>query len=218
MFPSIAGLPAHPLIVHATVVLVPLAILAVLAVVVRPRLRARYGTPVLVVAALALVVAALAEESGQTFATQLPAKPLVSVHAQLGETLPPLMGLLVILLAGLLFMDRRARRAIDATGLDTAQVHAPAITDSAVAGSAAARSAATQARPASRVAPRRVATGVGALAMTIVIAVTALAGIVQVVRIGDSGARAAWGGIGAPGTFAPVSGAAATGAPAQPRQ
>ena len=40
---SIAGLPLHPLIVHAAVVLLPLSALGVLLVVVFPRLRAGYA-------------------------------------------------------------------------------------------------------------------------------------------------------------------------------
>ena len=49
VFDLINGVPIHPLVVHAVVVLLPLAVLGTIAIVVRPAWRLRYGP--LVVAA-----------------------------------------------------------------------------------------------------------------------------------------------------------------------
>ncbi len=43
MFDTFQGLPVHALIVHATVVLLPLMCLVTVLVAVRPRLRAKYA-------------------------------------------------------------------------------------------------------------------------------------------------------------------------------
>ena len=46
----IGGLPLHPLIVHATVVFVPLSVLGALVVVLFPAARRRYGSLVVITA------------------------------------------------------------------------------------------------------------------------------------------------------------------------
>ena len=53
MFDLINGIPLHPLVVHAVVVLLPLAVLGTIAIALRPSWRVRYGP--LVVAAAAVV-------------------------------------------------------------------------------------------------------------------------------------------------------------------
>jgi hypothetical protein len=44
LFDTIAGLPIHPLVVHAAVVLLPLGALGLIAMVVKPTLQERYGS------------------------------------------------------------------------------------------------------------------------------------------------------------------------------
>lgn len=55
-WPTIFGLPAHPLVVHATVVMVPLAAAAVLLHTFVPRARPRLGLVTLLASALAVVL------------------------------------------------------------------------------------------------------------------------------------------------------------------
>ncbi|MCW2828706.1 MAG: hypothetical protein JWQ67_2322, partial [Marmoricola sp.] len=43
MFDTFNGIPLHPLVVHAVVVLLPLAILGTIAIAVRPGWRGKYG-------------------------------------------------------------------------------------------------------------------------------------------------------------------------------
>ena len=65
MFSTIFGLPAHPLVVHAVVVLVPLSALAGLVVAVWPAARERYAPVALGIATLALISVPLATHTGE---------------------------------------------------------------------------------------------------------------------------------------------------------
>lgn len=148
MFDLINGLPVHPLVVHAVVVLLPLAVLGTLAIAVVPRWRLRYGPLVIADAALVTVLCPIATSSGESLEERV-GDP--GQHADLGETLVWFAAALLIVSALLWFLERR--RAAGRTG-----------------------------------APRGLVTAVAVLAM-----VVSLASAVQVYRVGDSGARAAWG-------------------------
>ena len=63
---TIFGVPTHPLAVHAAVVLVPLAAIAVVIAALWPAVRRRYGPVVLILATLALVSVPVAKESGES--------------------------------------------------------------------------------------------------------------------------------------------------------
>jgi hypothetical protein len=65
VFTSVDGLPLHPLVVHAVVVLLPLATLGALAVAARPRWGRTYGPLVAGASVLAAVAAVVAVEAGQ---------------------------------------------------------------------------------------------------------------------------------------------------------
>ncbi len=62
---TFAGLPAHPLLVHAPVVLVPVVALLVILMIVRPQWLERFGWLAVGLAGLALVTGVLAENSGE---------------------------------------------------------------------------------------------------------------------------------------------------------
>jgi uncharacterized membrane protein len=143
MFDLVNGLPLHPLVVHAVVVLLPLAILGTLAIVARPAWRQRYGPLVLGVALVATLLVPVATSSGEALEEHV-GDP--GSHAQLGDQLIWFALPLLLLVAGLVWFDRR--------------------------------------RPSARNAVRVLAAGA---------VVAALAAGVQVYRVGDSGARAAWG-------------------------
>jgi hypothetical protein len=84
---TIFGLPVHPLIVHATVVLVPTAALLVALAAVYPRFRAWIG-PVPALAALAAcVLVPLSTSSGEELEHHVGDSSLVEKHAQLADTL-----------------------------------------------------------------------------------------------------------------------------------
>ena len=103
MFDTINGLPIHPLVVHAVVVLLPLSILGVLALVIRPAWRPRYG---ILVAGCALVATALvpvATQSGEALEKHV-GDP--GGHAQLGDQLLWFAIPLAITAVALVLVDR----------------------------------------------------------------------------------------------------------------
>jgi len=147
---TVNGLPLHPLVVHAVVVLLPLAALGVVALAVRPSWRGRYGGLVVLITALATAAIPLATSSGESLEHRV-GDP--GEHAELGDTLLWFALPLLIAAVALVWLHRR----------DT--------------------------RPGgSRRTPRGLAVVVAVLAV-----VVAVANLVQVYRVGDSGAKAVWG-------------------------
>ena len=105
---DIFGLPLHPLVVHAAVVLIPLACLGALVVVVSARARERFGWLTVAFAVAAAGAAVTARLSGEAFAQSLGGiAPLIATHRQLGELTPwPAVALAILLPAGLLLRSR----------------------------------------------------------------------------------------------------------------
>ncbi|MHA6780830.1 DUF2231 domain-containing protein [Pseudonocardia saturnea] len=106
---TVAGLPLHPLVVHAVVVLLPLAAIGTLAVAVRPAWRRSLGIPTLLVALAGTVAVPLATSSGrQLVASMGGGDPLVYEHAARAGALLPMAVLHVVLLAGAVLVERTA--------------------------------------------------------------------------------------------------------------
>lgn len=150
----INGLPAHILLVHAVVVLVPLTALATVISAIWPVAARRFGVVLPVLALVTLGSVPLTVEAGEWLEKHVDRDPLVREHAELGDGLLPwALGLFV--LAALVWWAAR-RSAADASG--------------------GSRWSGT---------PVRVAAAVLSL-------VVAAGAVVDVYRIGDSGAKAAW--------------------------
>lgn len=161
----IGGLPLHALVVHATVVFVPLAALGAIIVAVWPAARRRYGALAAVTAAVAAASTFVAEQAGEALEHLLPHDDAIATHASLGGTLKFWTLPLLVVLAAFVLMHRRADRAVRREG------------------------------PGTTTAPRLAGpTRLIALALAAVTVVLAVGATVTVVRIGDSGARAVWGG------------------------
>ncbi|WP_199736917.1 MULTISPECIES: DUF2231 domain-containing protein [Micromonospora] len=153
---NVNGLPVHPLVVHAVVVLLPLAALGVVALAVRPSWRGRFGVLVVLIAALATAAVPLATESGESLERRV-GDP--GQHAELGDQLIWFALPLLVAAVALYWLHRRsAARTTEGT-------------------SAAARPA------------KRGALGVVVAVLAVVVAA---ANVVQIYRIGDSGAKAVW--------------------------
>jgi uncharacterized membrane protein len=103
MLDTIAGLPAHPLLVHGAVVLAPLSAIGAVVMAVWPRFARRYGVLVVAVAGLAFVSSALAKLSGEELAKRVGTP---QPHAELADPLPILMLLLALIVTGLWLLDR----------------------------------------------------------------------------------------------------------------
>lgn len=153
MFDLVNGLPVHPLVVHAVVVLLPLACVGTLAIALRPGWRRRYGVLVVLCAAAAVVLIPVATSSGEALERHVgdPGR-----HAALGGQLIWFAVPLLVLACVLVWLDRRQ-------------------------GPTSARESMSRAKAVTWM--------VAVLAL-----VAAIATSVQVYRVGDSGARAAWSG------------------------
>lgn len=116
------GLPAHPLLVHAAVVLVPLATIGVLIGAVWPAGRRRLAIATLVVASGGLVASFLAGESGESLEERVRETDLVEEHAEMGETGSLAAAGAFIGALGLAAVDLVDERRADRGGLDTRAV------------------------------------------------------------------------------------------------
>jgi len=104
---NVFGLPLHPLVVHAAVVLIPLAALGALVVLVSAKLRDRYGWLTVWFAVAAAGAAVVAKFSGEALAAGLGVGPLVATHESYGELVPyPTVALALFLPAALLVRKR----------------------------------------------------------------------------------------------------------------
>jgi hypothetical protein len=84
---TIFGLPMHPLIVHATVVIVPSAALLVALAAVYPRFRAWVGPVPALAALLSCILVPLSTGSGEELQHRVGDTSLVEKHADLAESL-----------------------------------------------------------------------------------------------------------------------------------
>lgn len=86
---EIAGLPLHPLIVHAVVVLVPLTALALILGALLPAMRKRLGIVTPIAALIVLGLVPLTMLAGEALAQKVGPVPAVVHHADLGRMLWP---------------------------------------------------------------------------------------------------------------------------------
>ena len=167
---TVAGLPAHPLLVDAVAVLLPLAAVCSVGLAVHRGARRRFGWPVLVLTAVAVVAVPLADATGEQLRDHLPApNPLLAMHEAQGKLLLPYalgFGVTVVLLvvAGRLADRERAATARPANGTD----------ETAVVSTTWRR--------------------ISVLASVLVIGMSVVT-TVDVVRIGTTGAQAVWQGV-----------------------
>ncbi len=78
MFETVLGIPAHPLLLHAAVVFVPLLVLAALAYALVPAIRTRIAWAVVLLALAGPLSALLAKLSGDAFRRRLIRRHLVA--------------------------------------------------------------------------------------------------------------------------------------------
>jgi hypothetical protein len=102
---SLFGLPAHPLVVHAAVVLVPLSAIGVCAIAFWPAARRRIGWIVLGLAFVGMVSAFLAKESGEGLQETVKETHAVEQHAEMGDSGLIAGGLVFLGAAGVMAFD-----------------------------------------------------------------------------------------------------------------
>ncbi|MFI2187089.1 DUF2231 domain-containing protein [Streptomyces sioyaensis] len=155
------GLPAHVLIVHFVVVLVPLSALAVVVGAIWPSAARRMGVVLPLLALVALVSVPLATDAGEWLEKHVDSNALVRRHTELGDGLLFWAVGLFVLATVVWWTTRRPAAAEAAPGERT-------------------RSAASRSALVIRIVAAVLAVGVAAGA------------VVDVYRIGESGAKAAW--------------------------
>lgn len=157
------GLPAHPLLVHAVVVLLPLAALALVLHAFWPAARRRLGVVTPLLALVVLVLVPITTHAGEELKDSLGAdsNPLVRRHEQLADQILPWSIALFVLAAAQWWWTGPGVRVL-------------AGRDGAAASGAARR-------------------WVG-IALAVVGLVVAVGATVVLLRAGEAGARATWGG------------------------
>jgi uncharacterized membrane protein len=165
---KISGLPAHPLLVHIPVAMLPLAAFGVLVMLLRRAWYERYRWAVLLVGGIGTVGAILAASSGESLESQIRAREgaegvrELHDHVEAGDMARNLAIVFFVVLALYVvlpwFLDRRAKQA----GGDVSN--------------AEVRSMPSWLRPALMVA----------------VAVTAIVSMVSIIDAGHSGASRAW--------------------------
>jgi hypothetical protein len=114
---TVDGIPAHPLVVHAVVVFLPLAAVGTLLVVARPLWRRQLGVWVLLLAAGGVFAIPVATRTGEQLRESLGGgSPLVEIHEERAETLLIPALIYLVLLAATVFAGRRADAAVDGPG------------------------------------------------------------------------------------------------------
>jgi uncharacterized membrane protein len=84
---TLFGLPAHPLIVHVPVVLLPLAAVGAVLAVAFARLRRPFGWTVVALTGVSTVFAKLAEGSGQALLRSVRESAALTHHTELGDSM-----------------------------------------------------------------------------------------------------------------------------------
>lgn len=104
MFDTFNGLPVHPLVVHAVVVLLPLSALGAILIAAVPRWSPTYGPLVWAGAFISAGAAWIAQESGEALAAKVGVPP---IHMEYGEKVKFAAALLFVLVFVLWLLDRR---------------------------------------------------------------------------------------------------------------
>jgi hypothetical protein len=154
MLTTVNGVPAHVLLVHAVVVLIPLAALLIILSVTWPAARRRLSFIPALTTLVAVGFIPLATNAGEWLRDHVQMTPQIARHVELGDSLTVWAGLMFIAIAVYWFVPFAAERGWTVPSLTTS---------------------------------RWFQTAVGTVAV-----VLAVVCVVQVYRIGDSGAKAAW--------------------------
>ncbi|UOX90580.1 hypothetical protein MUY14_08135 [Amycolatopsis sp. FBCC-B4732] len=163
---TVSGLPAHILLVHAIVVLLPLSALLLVLSALWPAARAKLAGPNAILAALVVILVPITTDAGEWLERRVASTPLVRTHTELGDT--ALWVAIPVAVLALLVWWRR-RESLRTPAADTAN--------------------ATGRRTFLAPASTAVTVALSALAV-----VAAGAAVYDVYRIGDSGAQATWQG------------------------
>ncbi|HUV48344.1 MAG TPA: DUF2231 domain-containing protein [Actinomycetes bacterium] len=106
---TLGGIPLHPLVVHAVVVLLPLAAIGVIAIALVPKWRTRFGVLVVAAAAVTLGFVPIATSTGEQLQETTPASSQLDDHVEFGEGVIFWAVPLLVLSIALWWFGRRAQ-------------------------------------------------------------------------------------------------------------
>lgn len=110
MFDTIFGLPVHALVIHAVVVVLPLAALLVVIMAAVPRWRVGLRWPTLALVAMSVASIPVATRSGSALERRIGSSELIEEHQALGDTLIWFGLAMLVLTAAFVFADRARQR------------------------------------------------------------------------------------------------------------
>jgi hypothetical protein len=154
---TVNGLPAHVLLVHAIVVLLPLCAALLALTALWPAARRRLAGPNAILSVFVVVLVPITTSAGEWLEHRLTPDPLIRRHTELGDT-AIYAAIAVAVLAVVVWWRQR-----ESTGRTPAKRTFLAPASHAVTGT-----------------------------LTVVALVVSAAAVYDVVRIGDSGAKASW--------------------------
>jgi hypothetical protein len=108
---TVNGLPAHVLLVHAVVVLLPLAALLLVLTTLWPAVRHRLAGPNAILAVLVVVLVPLTTSAGEWLEQRTPPSALVHTHTELGDS-AIFYAIPVAVLAAVVWWRDRESRAV----------------------------------------------------------------------------------------------------------
>jgi len=199
---TVNGLPLHPLLVHAVVVLLPLAAVGSIVIAVYPKWRRRYWLPVLVLAVLGIGAVPITQQAGEELYDNLKVNnPALNHHADLGHALLPYaitFGVMVVLL---LVVGRLADRERATGGVRARAVAASPRQQPVAPGvhSIEELDEQTATEPGTIQTGRQSAGrfwGLITILVSLAVIASAVAVTYEIYLIGDSGATAVWKGVG----------------------
>jgi hypothetical protein len=189
---TVDGLPAHPLLVDAVAVLLPLAALCAVGLALHRGVRRRFGWAVLALTGVAVAAVPLAQATGRQLRDRLgPPSAVLTRHEQLGSQLLPYalgFGVTVLLLVVAGKLADRERTA------STRAEHVRAGANTTLTGANAPVESGDQAEPGGTRSVSTTWQRISVLASVLVIGMAALT-TVDVVRIGTTGAQSVWQGV-----------------------
>lgn len=170
---EIAGLPLHPLIVHAAVVVIPVAALLTIISAVSGRARHKLGAWVPGVAFAALVLVIIAQQAGQWLFDRLDHTRLIETHANFGKLILPWVAGMFLLSFIEWLLDRlRIKHEVEDHGI--------------IEGT-------TKRTGSSQIKPRRI-DAVLSIVASVLALIFAIGSLTAVYQTGESGSRAVWEG------------------------
>lgn len=189
---EVSGLPAHVLLIHLTVVALPTAALATVLSAAWPAARRRLGIGTPLIALLALICVPITVSAGEWLAARIGKTPAIEHHEHLGhELLPWAIALFVVAAAEYAWFSYGAPRLLPASAEPSTSASGNPSPSTSASGRASTSAAGGARTPAA--ADRRTTAAIAVVA-TVLALIVAGGSVVQVYRIGDSGARAAWKG------------------------